>query len=205
MDESIRVEEEGSSSVVEMTELQKEMERWNETSIYRVPAHIKLKDMKYSSAYRPQLVSLGPFHHGDTALLPMEEHKRRALLHLVKRTGKPKGEFVAAVKEAADQLEAAYGQDLDQEWRGDNGRERFVDMMVTDGCFLLEAMLMIEWQGRVPADYAPNDPVFSKHGYLYLKNVILADMFVMENQLPMLLLEKLALHLRRDETLPVRT
>lgn len=34
-------------------------------SIYRVPEYIK--EMTNRNAYRPQLVSLGPFHHGDPA------------------------------------------------------------------------------------------------------------------------------------------
>jgi len=61
-------------------ELSKEESRWGRRCIYRVPACIKDLNPR---AYRPQLVSLGPYHHGNAELLPMEEHKRRALQHLL--------------------------------------------------------------------------------------------------------------------------
>ncbi|VAH83735.1 unnamed protein product [Triticum turgidum subsp. durum] len=167
-----------------------EMARWKRHSIYRVPERIK--NLHNSKAYQPELVSLGPFHHGDPELLPMEEHKRRAVVHLVKRSGRPLREFVAAVAEVAQQLQDAY-KDLGDEWRGaeGGGTERFVQLMVTDGCFLVEAMRMDALRGKVHEEYAPNDPVFSKYGYLYLWNYIQSDMVVVENQLPLLLLQRL--------------
>ncbi|KAE8785656.1 UPF0481 protein [Hordeum vulgare] len=172
-----------------------EMARWKRHSVYRVPERIK--NLHNSKAYQPELVSLGPFHHGDPELLPMEEHKRRAVVHLVKRSGKPLREFVAAVAEVATQLLDAY-KDLGEEWRGVDNRERFVELMVTDGCFLVEAMRMDALRGKVHEDYAPNDPVFSKYGYLYLWNYIQSDMVVVENQLPLLLLQRLLVVMDHD-------
>uniref|UniRef100_A0A0D9WPJ2 Uncharacterized protein n=1 Tax=Leersia perrieri TaxID=77586 RepID=A0A0D9WPJ2_9ORYZ len=52
---------------------------WRKHSIYRVPPHIKNGNGR---AYAPVVVSLGPFHHGEPDLLPMEMHKRQGLLHL---------------------------------------------------------------------------------------------------------------------------
>ena len=83
-----------------------EMARWKQRSIYRVPEFIK--KMTNRDAYQPQFVSLGPLHHGEPHLLPMEEHKGRAVLHMVNWVGKPLTEFVAAFEEVADELEAAY-------------------------------------------------------------------------------------------------
>ena len=118
-----------------------EASRWQRHAIYRVPAFIRDVSPK---AYRPQVVSLGPFHHGDAALLPMEAHKGRAQAHLLRRCGRPLEEFRAAMRGAAEQLESAY-RDLGVEWRGDDsggggGRDRFLDMLIVDGCFLLEAI-----------------------------------------------------------------
>ncbi|EMS51502.1 hypothetical protein TRIUR3_11334 [Triticum urartu] len=45
--------------------------RWERHCIYRVPPC--MTNIK-SKAYQPQVVSLGPFHHGDLDLRPMEEH-----------------------------------------------------------------------------------------------------------------------------------
>ena len=151
-------------------------------SIYRVPEYIK--DMTNRDAYRPQVVSLGPFHYGEPPLKPMEAHKQRAVAHMVSRSGKPRQEFTAAVEGIAEQLRGAY-ENLGEEWSG----ERFVELMVTDGCFLLEVMTdEVEVQG-----YGSDDPVFSKHGRLYLYSYIISDMLLVENQLPLLLLQKLTL------------
>ncbi|KAF0889955.1 hypothetical protein E2562_034411 [Oryza meyeriana var. granulata] len=165
---------------------------WRRHSIYRVPACIKDLNRR---AYQPQVVSLGPFHHGDPNLLPMEEHKRRALLHFLRRVrpSRPLAEFAVAVADAAEQLEGAY-QGLADEWRRgetevEKKRERFLEMMIVDGCFLLEVMRTASgWEVN---DYADDDPVFSSHGLLYTVPYIRRDMIMIENQLPLLVLVKL--------------
>lgn len=182
-----------------------EASRWRRHCIYRVPACIK--DLK-PKAYQPQVVSLGPFHHGDPGLAPMEAHKRRALRHLLRRAARPLADFVAAVEAVADRLEAAY-LDLGDGWRGGEARERFLEMMIVDGCFLLEVMRAAAAVSPAPAaaaaagkphaaaaakeeeDYAENDPVFSRHGVLYMVPYIRRDMLMLENQLPLLVLERL--------------
>lgn len=164
-----------------------EVSRWQRHSIYRVPPCIK--DLN-SKAYKPQVVSLGPFHHRDKELLPMEEHKQRALRHLLRRAKRPLEDFADAVEEVAEQLESAY-LDLGAESRGVDGREQFVEMMIVDGCFLLEVMNATEGDGKNVSDYAHNDPIFSHHGVLYMVPYIRRDMLMLENQLPLLLLEKL--------------
>ncbi|WVZ51356.1 hypothetical protein U9M48_002508 [Paspalum notatum var. saurae] len=167
-----------------------EVSRWQRHSIYRVPACIKELNAK---AYRPQVVSLGPFHHGDEQLRPMEEHKRRALRHLLRRARRPVEDFAAAVEEAAEELESAY-MDLGSRWRGaGEGRERFLEMMIVDGCFLIEVMRAagIDAKSGRDSEYAHNDPIFSHHGVLYMLPYIRRDMLMLENQLPLLLLKKL--------------
>jgi hypothetical protein len=165
-----------------------EVEQWRKHSIYRVPARIKRLN---GGAYKPQMVSLGPFHHRDPDLVPMEMHKRRALLRLLRRARRPPGHLVAAVREVEEQLRAAY-VGLGDEWRG--GGDRFVEMMVVDGCFLLEMMRTAAAAGRrrtVHPDYAPNDPVFSRHGLLYMVPYVQRDMLMVENQLPLLVLQRI--------------
>ncbi|KAF7105436.1 hypothetical protein CFC21_106249 [Triticum aestivum] len=172
-----------------------EEQRWKAQSIYLVPEWLKGTNSK---AYQPQLLSLGPFHHGDPILLPMEEHKRRALVHLVKRSERLLQDFISAVDEVAEDLQAAYGKDLDVKWRND--RRSFVDMMLTDGCFLLEFIC------HPFSDYEWHDPVFSRNGRFQIGNTIWSDMLLIENQLPLLVLKKilgllqpLYLQLQKDE------
>uniref|UniRef100_A0A0E0BJX2 Uncharacterized protein n=1 Tax=Oryza glumipatula TaxID=40148 RepID=A0A0E0BJX2_9ORYZ len=184
----------GSSWVVNMQEMidgigapPRSAERPAAASIYRVPEYIN--NLTNRDAYRPQLVSLGPFHHGDPALLPMESHKRRAVAIMVKRSGKPLEEFVAAVEGIRERLQVSY-QDLDDEWRHGRG---FVELMLTDGCFLLEIGGIFQARGSDDSIeyYGHDDPVFSEHGRLYLFSIIKSDVVLMENSLPLLLLQKL--------------
>ncbi|KAL0297077.1 UNVERIFIED_CONTAM: hypothetical protein Sradi_6759800 [Sesamum radiatum] len=117
--------------------------------IYRLPAHVTDLDDK---AYKPQVVSLGPYHHGQPHLKgAMDEHKHRALLHFLKSSGKSLRLYVEALRDAYEQL--------DPKWQEDD--DAFVKMMVVDGCFILEIL-------RMDTDnYAPSDPLFSKHGLLH--------------------------------------
>ncbi|CAL4992941.1 unnamed protein product [Urochloa decumbens] len=191
--EAVRAEERSSCSswVVEMKKLLEdtnppvEMVRWKRRCIYRVPEYIKKETN--SDAYRPQFVSLGPLHHGEPHLQPMEVHKRRAMLHLVKWTGKPIEQFITAIEDVVDELQDAY-DDLDDEWRGEK-KGRFVEMMVTDGCFLLELMRIDPTKEHT--GYEANDPVFSRRSYLNLWRAIRDDMIAMENQVPLVVLQRI--------------
>ncbi|RWW35060.1 hypothetical protein GW17_00000161 [Ensete ventricosum] len=155
-----------------------EIGQWSKRSIYRIPACIK--DLN-RMAYKPQVVSFGPYHHGDPDVWPMEEHKHRALLHFLRRANKRLDEFVAAMGEVVQQLQDAY-QGLDDPWRE---KDRFLQLMILDGCFMLEIMRAATGASR---DYAFNDPIFSSHGMLYTVPYIKRDMLMIENQLPLLAL-----------------
>jgi len=164
-----------------------EMARWKQRYIYRVPEWIKKTTNR--DAYQPQFVSLGPLHHGEPHLLPMEEHKRRAVLHMVNRARKPLTEFVAAIEQVADELEAAY-DGLDDRWRGVN-RGSFVQMMVTDGCFLVELLRIHRSPNLENTGYAANDPVFSRSSFLSLWPILWCDTIAMENQIPLVVLQRI--------------
>ncbi|CAL4990067.1 unnamed protein product [Urochloa decumbens] len=171
------------------TNTSEEMARWEKVSVYRVPEWIKR--LTKNDNFLPHVVSLGPFHHGKPELLPMEEHKRRAVLHMARRSGKPVAEFAAAIEDVADELQSCY-LDLDGKWRGAE-RDRFVEMMVADGCFLLEMARTRQAMegGPVVNDYATNDPVYSDGSVDYLWALVRTDMVLVENQLPLLVLQKL--------------
>ncbi|KAL0372302.1 UNVERIFIED_CONTAM: hypothetical protein Scaly_0911800 [Sesamum calycinum] len=75
-----------NNEVESMPDTLVELEQWKKTCIYRLPAYVTDLDDK---AYKPQIVSLGPYHQGKPQLKPMDEHKHRALLHFLKRSEKP--------------------------------------------------------------------------------------------------------------------
>lgn len=156
-----------------------EAAHWKKRSIYRVPASVI--DLN-KTAYKPQTVSLGPYHHGEENLKAMEEHKHRALLHFLKRSGKPIELYVDALAEVADNLKDAYDQ-LATKWQLQT--EEFLELMILDGCFILE---IVRNATQIWNDY---DPIFSNHGKLYIVPYLKRDMLMLENQLPLLVLEKL--------------
>ncbi|KAL3609606.1 hypothetical protein D5086_000626 [Populus alba] len=155
---------------------------WNKRSIYKVPASVTALNR---AAYRPQTVSFGPYHSYDDQLKPMEEHKHRALYFFLRRSGKSLELFLLSLNEVVQDLKDSYDQ-LDKSWNDDTGK--FLQLMVLDGCFMLEIMRLAIQPSN---DYAADDPVFSIHGRVYVAPFIRRDMLIVENQLPMLVLYKL--------------
>ncbi|KAL0327349.1 UNVERIFIED_CONTAM: hypothetical protein Sangu_1812900 [Sesamum angustifolium] len=168
-----------NNEVESMPDTLAELEQWKKTCIYRLPAYVTDLDDK---AYKPQIVSLGPYHQGKPHLKPMDEHKHRALLHFLKRSEKPLQLYVEALAQSVQELKDAYDQ-LDPVWQDDNAA--FLKMMVLDGCFIFE-ILRMDTSG-----YAPNDPLFNKHGQLYMLPFLRQEMLLLENQVPLLVLSKL--------------
>ncbi|GFZ20532.1 hypothetical protein Acr_28g0012370 [Actinidia rufa] len=154
-------------------------------SIYKVPARMTEKNKE---AYVPQVVSFGPYHHGEEHLMPLEEHKHRALFHFLKRRNMPLQTIVDNLTKVVQDLKDSYDS-LGEVWQSDTGR--FLRLMVLDGCFMLEVLCYYAEMSD-SGNYAPKDPIFSAHGMLHVMPYIRRDMFLLENQLPMLVLIELA-------------
>ncbi|KAF8009059.1 hypothetical protein BT93_J0139 [Corymbia citriodora subsp. variegata] len=175
-----------------------EQRNWAKRSIYKVrPCIANLN----RNAYQPQVVSFGPYHHGKEHLHPMEKHKDRALCRFLKRSGKHLEPFLDSLSEVAQVLEESYDV-LDPKWKlgGSKGvAGHFLEVMITDGCFMLEILRTATQEGtqvkqevtQEEDGYVFNDPIFSEHGKLHVMPYIKRDMLMLENQLPMLVLERL--------------
>ncbi|KAF5449162.1 hypothetical protein F2P56_029639 [Juglans regia] len=161
----------------------KETKQWKKHSIYEVPAWVKDLNKK---AYMPQTVSFGPYHHREAPLQRMEEHKHRALLRFFRRCGKPVQSFVDALTKVVQDLKDSY-EPLDPKWEKDT--HGLLKMMTLDGCFMLE-ILLASTANQLEDDDS-KDPIFSKHGKLYIMPHIRRDMLMLENQIPMQVLELL--------------
>ncbi|XP_057491448.1 UPF0481 protein At3g47200-like [Actinidia eriantha] len=159
------------------------VELWEKRCIYKVPASVKDRNKK---AYEPQLVSFGPYHHGEEHLMRMEEYKHRALLHFIRRSDKPLALYRERLLEAVQDLKDSYDS-LDPSWQSDS--DRFLQLMILDGCFMLE-FLRCNTDGP-PDDYFGNDPIFSSHGELHILSLVRRDMLLLENQLPIMVLHRL--------------
>ncbi|XP_038714498.1 UPF0481 protein At3g47200-like [Tripterygium wilfordii] len=163
-------------------EIEMDMEDWEKQSIYQLTTSITELNEK---AYIPQAVSFGPYHHGKAHLLPMEKHKERAMRHFLKRSNKPRQVLIDSLAEVVKDLKSSYAV-LPTEWQEDD--DKFIQLMILDGCFMLEILHSYE---KTPKDYASSDPIFSSHGKLYMIPYMRRDMLMLENQLPMLVLERL--------------
>ncbi|XP_065870519.1 UPF0481 protein At3g47200-like [Euphorbia lathyris] len=159
-----------------------ESEHWKKHSIYKIPDTFTDQN---TNAYRPRAVSFGPYYNGEDQLKPMEEHKQRALLHFLRRANKPPELFIECLEQVLQHLKDSYDP-LDLCWHQDS--DRFIQMMILDGCFMLE---IFRWSAYNLDDYATNDPIFSDRGKIYMMPRIMLDMLLLENQLPLLLLHKL--------------
>ncbi|KAL9369671.1 hypothetical protein Peur_040870 [Populus x canadensis] len=155
---------------------------WDKHSIYKIPASVTALN---ETAYMPQTVSFGPYHHGEDHLKPMEEHKQRALTYYLNRGGRRLQAVVESLNDEIQVLKDSYDM-LGESWKDD--KNKFLRLMILDGCFMLE---IIRLASHSLDGYAANDPIFSSHGRLYIAPYIRRDMLLLENQLPMLVLYKL--------------
>ena len=115
----------------------------------------------------------------------MEQHKHRALLHSLKRFDKPLESYVESLFEVVQDLKDSYDL-LDPVWNEDT--DAFLQLMVLYGCSMIE---ILQTATHFVNDYAFNDPIFSKPRRADMMPFFKCDMLMLENQLPMLVLQKL--------------
>ncbi|KAL9229787.1 hypothetical protein vseg_005218 [Gypsophila vaccaria] len=147
--------------------------------IYRVPYF--LRDQADDKAYIPQVVSIGPYHRGRQHLSAMDRHKWRALCSVLDRNKQDVMLYVNAMKELEESTRSCY------EGPWNLTEDKFVEMMVLDGCFIIE-ILRGYVEGFENLGYERNDPIFAMRGMLYS---IRKDMMMIENQIPLFVLDKL--------------
>ncbi|KAI3980250.1 hypothetical protein MKX01_035656 [Papaver californicum] len=177
-------------------------------TIFRIPRNMYEIS---KSAYTPKIISIGPFgHRGDHGRYKaMEEHKKRYLLRLLGYTGttdprnlvfddfksyvgagsssctrsKPVGlgTLVNAMKDLEKMTRECYSEAIHMK-----KKNSFVQMMVMDGCFIIELI-------RLHRKYLINkkdvdDPIFTTRWMLC---TLQRDLLMLENQLPFHVLEAL--------------
>lgn len=152
---------------------------WAKLSIYKVPQH--LREGGDDRAYVPQIVSLGPYHHGKKRLRQMDRHKWRSLHHVLKRNSQDIKIYLDSMKELEEKARACYEGPISL------SSNDFAEMMVLDGCFVLELFRGAS-EGFTRLGYPRNDPVFAMRGSMHS---IQRDMIMLENQLPLFILDRL--------------
>lgn len=156
---------------------------WARLSVYRVPKCLRDGDER---AYTPQVVSIGPLHHGRRRLREMDRHKWRALHHVLKRRGRDVTAYLGAVRALEDRVRSCY-----EGGAAGMGSNDLAECLVLDGTFVLELFRGALDGGRGFVDelgYSRHDPIFAMRGAMH---AIRNDMILLENQLPLFVLDLL--------------
>ncbi|XP_021811160.1 UPF0481 protein At3g47200-like [Prunus avium] len=144
--------------------------------IYRVPE--RLRNVK-KKAYTPQVVSIGPLHHGSKNLEAMEDHKLRYLNCFLARTEVGLKTYFKKIEEKEDELRRYY-----EDTKKFN-TAAFLNIILVDAAFVIELLLRNKSEEKLRDD---NAWIFKKPWVL---QNILPDMLMLENQLPFFILEDL--------------
>ncbi|XP_059668890.1 UPF0481 protein At3g47200-like [Cornus florida] len=153
--------------------------------IYRIPVETRKVDER---AYTPSVVSIGPLHRGSEHLKAMEEDKLSYMQYLFLH-----------FTDAAERLERCVDAMFDNEsyartWyaelkiRVDNAesaRVKFAEMMLIDGCFILELLFKNYIRSTNPTI---RDPILDNYS---MTAAVRHDLMRLENQIPFFVLDTL--------------
>lgn len=144
-------------------------------SIYKVPADLRQVETK---AYQPNIISIGPYHHGVPRYQAMEELKWKyfhRLFHSDQQNGANLEALMKILKDLEQEARSSYAEDLKLT------SDKFVEIMLIDSCFIVELF----------RELMKND---FRHGSFSIKRwmlpVLRRDLIMLENQLPLFILSK---------------
>lgn len=147
-------------------------------SIFRIPD--SLAEMN-PEAYKPKVVSIGPYHYNEKHLQMIQEHKPRLLklfLARAEKKGVEKNVLIEAVKKLENDVRISYSTNLCQT------SEELVYMMILDGCFILMLLLI----GSKVILIERGDPIFEIQ---WIHSSIRGDLLLLQNQVPLTVLKTL--------------
>ncbi|CAN0855064.1 UPF0481 protein At3g47200 [Linum grandiflorum] len=175
----------GGGSTTWKSELREQLrnsspEQSSSVSIYRVPFTMRRVE---PTAYTPNLVSVGPYHHGDPHLQETGNHlKWRFVSRLFSSPNHNHSRAVELdnVFESLETLEEETRRCYADDVKLDGGE--FVRMMLLDGCFVVELLRELESYG-----FRNGSPLIQKWMLPNLRR----DLIMLENQLPLSVLQTL--------------
>ncbi|XP_059290393.1 putative UPF0481 protein At3g02645 [Lycium ferocissimum] len=133
-------------------------------------------------AYKPQLVSIGPYHNNNPQLRSMENYKLRYLQRFLRR--KAGIDLERCITELAPLKDVALKcYDDIEDLYSDHNSSKFLKILLLDGCFVVE--FIREFRGMKPN----GEGIIIEVGCIH--NQVLRDMLLLENQLPFFVLTKL--------------
>ncbi|KAL6627136.1 hypothetical protein ACP70R_030862 [Stipagrostis hirtigluma subsp. patula] len=158
-----------------LSKLRAEPQQWRPplVNIFRVPPFIRKGN---PAAYKPCMLSIGPYYHGKDGLHDMEDHKWRYLNSLLSRgdPGLSTSLLIQEMRHQEVQVRSCYREQSSLD------SDNFVQMLLLDGCFILE--FFFKRHNKEP------DVLYDVGwGLMHLTS----DLLLLENQIPLFVIEKL--------------
>ncbi|KAK1282506.1 UPF0481 protein [Acorus calamus] len=188
--------------------------RWRKEpfSIFKVPTFLRWSSLTpYNpkktiyGPYDPRFVSIGPFHRENSQLQHMEEFKWRAVQFLLSNSKKRAtlDECLYKMDELGPRVRSCYSETFESISNYD-----FAKMMLLDGCFVLlilkrkfEDIILLPHpdheQQQPAAGSNENDGAIPPAWPIF--EALLADLLLLENQVPFFVLDELFKLLRSDD------
>uniref|UniRef100_A0A2N9IH63 Uncharacterized protein n=1 Tax=Fagus sylvatica TaxID=28930 RepID=A0A2N9IH63_FAGSY len=101
----------------------------SECSIYRVPKRLRKWN---DDAYTPQVVSIGPLHHGSNGMQAMEEHKLRYLKDFLLRTQMKFDDYAKFFRMREEKIRNHYEETIKLK------SHEFLELIMVDTAFVIE-------------------------------------------------------------------
>ncbi|XP_048129417.1 UPF0481 protein At3g47200-like [Rhodamnia argentea] len=144
----------------------------SEHCIFRV-RHVMRKANE--KAYEPEILAVGPYHHGSARCKFMEEQKMRCVQRLLKRRGEESvHRYMPILREMEQRARDCYAETIPL------SQNEFLAMMLIDGCFIVEFL----------RKYSMNGP-HMEAGLNRILPSLQRDLMLLENQLPLFVLNEL--------------
>ncbi|ESQ45855.1 hypothetical protein EUTSA_v10010335mg [Eutrema salsugineum] len=147
--------------------------------IFRIPERLAEVNPE---AYKPKVVSIGPYHYGEKHLQMIQEHKprfRKLFLDKAREKNVEENVLFKAVMDLKETITTSYSEELRKT------SSELVHMMILDGCFILMLLLI---ESRVIDFDKKEDPIFT---IPWILPSIKSDLLFLENQVPFSVLKTL--------------
>ncbi|KAJ0079623.1 hypothetical protein Patl1_22873 [Pistacia atlantica] len=146
-----------------------------------------LRDVRENSGcYDPLVVSIGPYHYGNTRLELMQRHKLTMARQYVNGNSNLLEDLYRKVRRLAKDARECY---TDGSSVAKFNNEEFTQMMVLDGCFILQFICCIVKFEREALKMKSN-----------MIALVQRDLFLLENQIPFQVLNELSFNKFGNET-----
>ncbi|KAF5444424.1 hypothetical protein F2P56_036901 [Juglans regia] len=144
--------------------------------IFRVPNHLRRLN---EQAFTPEVISIGPFHHGNKNLETMEKFKVQYFKSFMQRTKLKVDNLVSSVKDSEGDVRRCYAETIDQRSSNDLAK-----IILVDASFIIEFFLRFWLREENHDDYRS-----LLNSWLW--TIIWSDLILLENQLPFFVIDRL--------------